>query len=132
MTMAETMNPRRVGGAVVVIAAALLALSGCATIRRQEAADREQLLAAAGFQRRPASSPEQHQDLTTMPRYKIVERSKSGDVVYTYADPENCHCLYVGGPKGFSQYQRLLVEREVTRDLGEASLNWGAWGPWWR
>jgi hypothetical protein len=52
--------------------------------------------------------------------------------VYTYADPENCHCLYVGGPKEFSQYQRLLVEREVTRDLGEASLNWGAWGPWWR
>jgi hypothetical protein len=22
-------------------------------------------------------------------------------------------------------------DREVARDLGDASLNWEAWGPWW-
>jgi hypothetical protein len=131
MTIADTMGPRRLGGTAVVVAAALLALSGCATIRRHEAASTEQLLAAAGFQQRPANNPEQHQDLTTMPPYKIVARSKNGNVVYTFADPENCHCLYVGGPKEFSEYQRLLVEREVARDTSDASLNWEAWGPWW-
>ena len=130
MTIAHTMESRRLGGAAVVAAAALLALSGCATIRRNEAASTEQLLAAAGFQQRPANNPEQHQDLTTMPPYKLVARSKNGNTVYTFADPENCHCLYVGGPKEFSEYQRLLVERLVDRDLGDASLNWESWGLW--
>jgi hypothetical protein len=131
MTIIETMEPRRLGNAAVLTTAALLALSGCATLRRQEAADREQLLAAAGFQQRAANGPEQHQDLATMPPYKVVARSKAGQVVYTYADPERCHCLYVGGPKEFSEYQRLLVDREVARETGDASLNWEMWGPWW-
>jgi len=131
MTITDTIDPRRLGGGAVVAAAVLLALSGCATMRRHEAAGTEQLLVAAGFQRRPADKPEQHQDLTAMPPYKLVARNKNGNVVYTFADPENCHCLYVGGPKEFSEYQRLVVDREVARDLGDASLNWAAWGPWW-
>ena len=53
--------------------AALLALSGCATIRAHEAATTERLLAAAGFQMRPAESPERVRDLATMPPLKVVE-----------------------------------------------------------
>ena len=130
MTIAETRHPRCLGGAVIGVA--LLALSGCATIHQQQAADREQLLAAAGFQQRAASDPEQHEDLSTMPPYKIVKRNANGDVLYTFADPEFCHCVYVGGPKEFSEYQRLLVDREIARDLSEASMNWGSSGVWWR
>jgi hypothetical protein len=131
MTMTETMDSRRLAGSAVVAAAVPLALSGCATMRQHEAANTEDLLAASGFQRRQASKPEQHQDLTTMPPYKLVERNKNGDVVYTFADPGNCHCLYVGGPKEFSQYQHLLMDREVAREMDDASLKWEAWGPWW-
>jgi hypothetical protein len=132
MTTAETMDRRRLGSLIVLFAAALAALSGCATMRRHEAASTEQLLAAAGFQMRPATSPEQLRDLTTMPPFKLVSRSKAGNAVYTFADPENCYCLYVGGSKEYSEYQRLRVEREVAAEMNEASMDWAAWGPWWR
>jgi hypothetical protein len=131
MTTVETMNRRGFGGLVVLFAGALVALSGCATIRAHEAASTERLLAAAGFQMRPADSPERLQDLATMPPFKVVSRSKDGNVVYTFADPENCHCLYVGGPKEYSAYERLRVEREIASEMNEASMNWDMWGPWW-
>jgi hypothetical protein len=131
MTTADTMDRRRLGGSVVVVAAALLALSGCATMRRHEAAGTEQLLAAAGFQMRPANSPQQLQDLRTMPPLKLVSRSKDGNAMYTFADPDSCHCLYVGGPKEYSAYQRLLVEREIAAEKDEALVDWGRLGPWW-
>jgi hypothetical protein len=131
MTLTKMMEPRRLGRPAVLAAAALLALSGCATMRRHEAAGTEELLAAAGFQQRAASKPEQHQDLATMPPYKLVARNNNGKAVYTFADPEHCHCLYVGGPKEFSEYQRLLRDRAVAQEMSNASLNWEAWGPWW-
>jgi len=129
MTIADTLDRRRLVGFVVLFAAALLVLSGCATIRRHEAARTEQLL-AAGFQRRPADSPERRQDLTTMPPFKLVAQSKDGNVVYTFSDPANCRCLYVGGPNESSTYERLRVEREIATDMNEASMNGDVWGPW--
>ncbi len=124
-------DSQRAARVAIVAAATLLALSGCATLRRQQAAGTEELLVAAGFQQRAASLPEQRQELTTMPPYKLVARNKSGQAVYTFADPEHCRCLYVGGPKEFAEYQRLLRDREVDQEMSDASLNWEAWGPWW-
>jgi hypothetical protein len=100
-------------------------------MRRHEAASTEQLLAAAGFQMRPANSPEQLRDLTTMPPRKLVSRTKDGTTVYTFADPDNCHCLYVGGPTEYSAYQRLQVQKEIAAEMDQASMDWAAWGPWW-
>ena len=131
MTTAHTVNDRRHARCAVLFAAALLALSGCATIRAHEAATTERLLAAAGFQMRPAESPERVRGLATMPPLKVVSRSQDGNVVYTFADPENCHCLYVGGPKEYSAYERLVVEKEIARETSAASMNWEVWGPWW-
>ena len=54
---------------VIVVAGlfvtALAALSGCTTLRGQDA-DTEQLLAKAGFQKRNADSPEQARNLASM------------------------------------------------------------------
>jgi hypothetical protein len=50
--------------------------------------------------------------------------------VYAYADPENCHCLWVGGATEFARYQRLAERREVERDLSDAWFNWAGWDPW--
>ena len=115
---------------VVIAAAALLMLPGCASVRRFEAASIEQRLAAAGFQQRPANTLDHVRDLAGMPALKLVARSKEGNVVYTYADPVNCHCLYVGGPREYSAYQRMVVEGEIARD-NAAAMNWGLWSPWW-
>jgi len=140
MTTTGTMDRERRAGLVVLSAAALfavalLALSGCAAIRRQDVASTAQLLAAAGFQMRPANSPEQLRNLTTMPPFKIVARSQDGEVAYTFADPENCHCFYVGGPKEYSEYRRLVTERltaQGRRWAEDAATNSGLWGGgWW-
>lgn len=95
--------------------------AGCAAIRRFEVRDTEEMLVAAGFQMRLADTPELQQDLRSTPPYRIVSRTKDHDVVYMYADPDNCRCVYVGGNKEYSEYQRRRVEREITqRTAGKA------------
>jgi len=99
---------------VVVLALIIaLPLAGCAAIQRSEARATEQLLAAAGFQAKPADTPEKLANLKTMPPRNLVARSKDGNFVYTYADPDYCQCLYVGGPKEYAAYQRLAMEEEI-------------------
>jgi hypothetical protein len=116
---------------VVVLALLIvLPLAGCAAIQRSEAKDTEQLL-AAGFQAKPADTPERQGALKTMPPRKLVARAKDGTFAYTYADPDYCQCLYVGGPQEYSPYQRLAVKRELAQEQLDASMDWDMWGPWW-
>src|SRR6266513_2331920 len=61
-------------GALLILVGAL---GGCAAIERQQAADTEKLLAAAGFQMRPADSAERQQDLANMPPHRIIARDMS-------------------------------------------------------
>jgi len=121
---------------VLVFAAALLTLSGCAALRRHEAASTEQLLSAAGFQMRTGDSPERRDDLATMPPLKIVARTQGDGVVYTFADPGKCRCLYVGGSKEYSAYQHLVTERRITQEriwAEQDAIDWALWSPWyWR
>ena len=99
---------------VVVLALIIaLPLAGCAAIQRSEARATEQLLAAAGFQAKPADTPERRADLRTIPPRRLVARSEDGNFAYTYADPDYCQCLYVGGPKEYAAYQRLAMEEEI-------------------
>jgi hypothetical protein len=119
---------------LLIVAAALLTVSGCAAIRRQEAASTEQLLAAAGFQLQPADNPERVRDLAAMPPLKIVARSQDNNVRYTFADPYKCRCLYVGGSKEYSTYQHLMMEQQIAQErirAEEDAMNWGLWGPWY-
>jgi len=120
----------------VVFAAALLTLSGCAAIRRHEAGSTEQLLAAAGFQMRPADNPELVDDLAAIPPLKIVARNQDNDVRYTFADPYKCRCHYVGRFKEYLAYQRLVTEQQIAQErlwAEEDRMNWGYWYPWyWR
>jgi hypothetical protein len=107
-----------------------LPLTGCAAIQRSAAKDTEQLLAAAGFQAKPAETPEKLTNLRTMPACQLVSQAKDGNMVYTYADPDYCQCLYVGGPKEYSAYQRLAVEKQIAQERLDAAMDWDMWGPW--
>jgi hypothetical protein len=60
-----------------------LPLAGCAAIQRSEAQDKEQLLAAAGFQVKPADTPEKLANLRTMPPRKLVSQAKDENFVYS-------------------------------------------------
>jgi uncharacterized protein YceK len=103
---------------LVFLAAAVLALSGCAAIQRQQAADSKQLLTQAGFRVRVADEP-------GLPARQLVAQSAGGTTVYKFSDPDNCNCLYVGGPSEFAELQRLRLER-----VHEHEQMLKAWGPW--
>jgi hypothetical protein len=115
---------------VMLALVAALQLAGCAAIQRSEAKDKEQLLAAAGFQAKPADTPEKLANLRTMPPRKLLSQAKDGNFVYSYVDPDYCQCLYVGGPKEYSAYQRLAVEKEIAQERLDAAMDWDMWGPW--
>ena len=121
--------------ATCLFASSLTALSGCATLRGQNALNTEQLLVKAGFQKRNADSPEQARSLASMPPFKIVARGVGGDAAYTYADPVNCHCLYIGGPQQYVEYQRMATEREIAEGelwADNDGMDWALWGGWRR
>jgi len=102
---------------VFTVAATLL--TGCATIRGSQARETEPLLAAAGFEVQLVDAGDQPLEAT--PAYRLVSRTRNGAVEYVYADPENCRCVYVGGPKEYSEY-RHLVERLAREQATEDPL----------
>jgi hypothetical protein len=105
----------------LLLAVPMLLGAACAAIQRFEVRDTERMLVAAGFHMRLADTPESQEDLRSIPPYRIVSRTKDRNVVYMYADPDNCRCIYVGGNKEYSAYERRRVEREITqRTAGRA------------
>jgi uncharacterized protein YceK len=121
---------------MVVILAVSAGLTGCAAIQRSQARDTEQLLAAAGFRMQLADTAQQQQQLAAMPAYRLVNHPKGDGVEYTYADPTNCKCAYVGGSKEYAEYQRLMTEQQIAQErlwAEENAMNWRPWGQWyWR
>jgi hypothetical protein len=98
------MNVYRTIAVLALIGA--LPLAGCAAIHRSEAQDTHGLLAAAGFQAKPAATPEELTTLKTLPPRKLIVQTKAGHLVYTYADPDYCQCVYEGGAKEYAKLAR--------------------------
>jgi NAD(P)H-dependent flavin oxidoreductase YrpB (nitropropane dioxygenase family) len=112
------------------VAAFALALIGCQAIENEEAQDTEQLLSAAGFHMRQATTPEQVANIEAMTQRKIVIHEQNGEPRYVYADAENCRCVYVGDEENYDEFQGLSVRQEIAEDNADAAMDWGVWGPW--
>ena len=104
--------------------AAMVLLTACATIRGLQARDTEELLTAAGFKQQLVDAADPN-PLEATPPYRLVSRTKDGTVQYTYADPENCRCVYLGGAKEYAEYRRLVTERRIAEDVWDRN----SWGP---
>jgi len=122
---------------LVVLAAVVIALGGCATIRRHETLDTEQVLSAAGFQMKLSDTPEKLASLRALPPQRLVPQEREGRLYYVYADPEVCRCLYVGTEPQYQEYQRLALQKRLADEelMGAqndlyGTMNWGLWGPW--
>ena len=76
-------------------AAAALGVAGCVSPQEQ-IAQKEDLLAAAGFQIRLADTPKRLAAMKTLPPNKFVMRVVNGKPIYQYADPLVCRCVYFG------------------------------------
>jgi len=89
----------------------------------------------AGFQARAADSPSRQQDLVKMPRARSSSATRTAAAVYSFADPDNCRCLYVGGQKEYAKLQELRQQRidDHNQLAGRSSFEGGIsdlWGPW--
>lgn len=142
MTQTKTAKTWHRGVAsVALLALAVATAAGCAAIRKDEAQSTENLLVAAGFQPKPADTPEKLANLKALPPLKMQLHMKGDQAGYSYADPYNCKCLYVGGPNQYAKYQKLAVKQQIAQDQMEAAeaqedaaMDWGMWGgfgPWY-
>jgi hypothetical protein len=120
---------------VLATLAASAALAGCMAIGAQE---KEGQLAAAGFVRQQADSPQKMAKLQALPQNTIVFAQRKRGNVYIYADAAGCNCAFIGNDAAYQQYQQIRTAnniaqvQETTALLNqEAALDWGgAWGPY--
>jgi hypothetical protein len=130
-------NPRTARIALTVVLAVGMA-SGCAYFRKQEADQQEATLAAAGFQTKPADTAKRQASLAQFPVRKLVSRVRDGQLMYFYADPDFCKCLYYGTQQQYGRYQQLALQQQIAQEQmnaaamnEDAAMDWGMWGPFW-
>lgn len=115
----------------LVVFAVCFAVSACAAQVQQK----EDLLAAAGFTLVPANTPQRQTALSTLPPHKFVHQTRNNVVIYTYADPTICDCLYVGNQAAYDRYRQdvfaknIANEQQMTAQMN--SMDWDPWGPGW-
>jgi hypothetical protein len=119
--------------AFAVAAAIMAAAAGCAT-PQQQVGQREDLLAAAGFQVRPADSPHRVAAMRRLPPNKFVVKTVNGSPVYLYADPLDCGCVYFGTQQNWDAYRQevfakqLADEAQMTAIINQENWDMGPWG----
>jgi hypothetical protein len=107
-----------------------VAASACSPVK-----SKEDLLAASGFSLVPANTPQRQASLRTLPPHKFVHQVRNNAVVFIYADPTICDCLYVGNQAAYDLYrqnvfaQNLADEQAMTAEISVEQ--WGAVGPVW-
>ena len=116
-----------------------IGLTGCGMLQGPEIQSTEDRLGAAGFRIKPADTPARQQALASMPSLKMMQRIKDGQVIFTYADPYRCKCLYVGNDANYQEYKRLGRDQQDAEDnlsaaiaTEDTDMEWSLWGgPWW-
>jgi|SRR5271165_2374047 len=114
--------------------AALFALAGCVSVGAPE---KEGQLAAAGFVRMQADTPQKIAKLQALPQNTIVYTQRKKGNYYIYADAAGCGCAFVGNDAAYQQFQQVraannIAQMQETTALlnAEAASDWGgAWGP---
>jgi len=124
---------RRSGSIVAVFGLSLIA-AGCAVDRSQQVMNKEDMLAASGFKFVPANTPERQTAFTKLPPHKFIRQVRGDKVIYVYADPTICVCLYVGGQKAYGAYQARVFDKHIAdeqatiaNDVYMSDWNWAPW-----
>ena len=94
----------------VAAAAALLALAGCG-LQQGVIESQEHMLSAAGFGIHPATSAEQQRQMASLPPHHVVWRQQDGKLVFLFADPLVCHCVFAGDERAYQTYRRMVIEK---------------------
>ena len=75
--------------------------------------NKEDMLAASGFKFVPANTPARQAAFQRLPPHQFIREVRDGKVVYTYADPTICVCLYVGGQKAYGAYRARVFDKQI-------------------
>lgn len=125
-------------GVRVLIAVVVLSLAGCASYAERYAQANEQGLEAAGFEMRPADTPEKLASLQALGQRKILIYTWQDRLYFAWPDARFCKCLYLGNEAQYQEYVRLGFEQKLERErltaaeeLEAAALFERSWGPWW-
>jgi hypothetical protein len=118
-----------------LIAALAIALAGCTAIQKKQAAQTQQLLAAAGFELQMADTPERLATLqSVVPQRKLFSVATADGPRFVYADAEYCQCVYAGDQQAHERYQRMVIkqrlaaEQDMAAQMGDdAAMNWSPW-----
>ncbi|MFL5284062.1 MAG: hypothetical protein ACJ8AW_24475 [Rhodopila sp.] len=89
-----------------------VALSACAA----QVQNKEDMLAAAGFKAVPANTPQRQASLAKLPPHRFVHQMRNNTMVYVYADPTICDCLYVGGQDAYDRYRAQMSQRKLAHE----------------
>jgi hypothetical protein len=115
----------------LIAAFALVFSAGCAAIQKSDAMDTERTLAAAGFQMKFATTPEQIAKANSLPQRSLTPTpGPDGKNRFVWADATYCKCIYVGTEAAYDRYQKLSVNKQIAQNEEMASMNWGGWGGW--
>jgi len=115
----------------LIIGTALL-VSACQS-PQQSVQSKEDLLAAAGFTIKPANTAARLTAMQKLPPHKFVQQTNGSSVVWVYADPTICQCVYFGDQAAWSNYRamvfakRLANEQQMTALLNQNSFDFGPW-----
>ena len=117
----------------LIVLAVVLAAAGCVSEQAQ-VGQKDNLLAAAGFQVRPADSPHRAAAMKRLPPNRFVTKVVNGNPVYLYADPLVCNCLYIGSQQNWAAYRQMVFARQIadenqmTAAMNQEAWDWGPWG----
>ena len=103
-------------GLALLVGIALCAGAGCATLERDHALHREELLARSGFEKKVAESGAQRSELARLPARMLARVPRGDATAYVYADPEYCECLYAGSEQAYSDFLAALTREFIYND----------------
>lgn len=111
-----------------------LAAAGCQTTP-EAIQQKDDLLSAAGFVPQPANTPARQTAMKKLPPNKFVQQAQGDQMVYVYADPIVCQCVYFGSQAAYAQYRQMVFqknladERRMTAAMARDAFDFNPWGP---
>ena len=130
--------------AILLIAGVCLTLialpTGCATSKQKQAVQqKEDMLLASGFKVIPATTPDQQQQMRTLPTDRVSAVRRNGQIYFVFPDRAR-NVLYVGNNNQYVQYQALAQNAQEQTQVkyemeainrSTVSPGWEApWGDW--
>lgn len=112
--MYSAKTPMRAVTSLLVI---LLCFSiGCSESGRQRAGQIDPLLTEAGFRATPADTVDRREALSTVTPFKVQYFKYRGRHLFFVADPDVCHCVYVGDEADYLRLRQLKREHPELLD----------------